>query len=237
MGKKKDVIWITGASSGIGRAVAKEFAKTGSKVYVSARRVTELDRLKKELKKEKLDAEIIPCNVASSQNVDQAVKKILSENSIDCLVNNAGITSFKLAEDNSINEIDDIIKTNLLGSIYAIKSVLPDMIERSTGTIININSVITQKFFTQSSAYAASKMGLLGYSKVLREEVRKYNIRVIDIFPGNTKTSMWPIEVRKENSKRMMSAKDIARVIVWSYLQEGNMVSEEIYLKPIKGDL
>jgi short-subunit dehydrogenase len=237
MSKKKDVIWITGASSGIGRAAAKEFAKTGSKVFVSARRVTELERLKKELQKEKLDAEIIPCNIASSQNVDQAVKKILSNNSIDCLINNAGITSFKLAEENSINEIDDIIKTNLLGSIYAIKSVLPDMIERSAGTIININSIITQKFFTQSSAYAASKMGLLGYSKVLREEVRKYNIRVIDIFPGNTKTSMWPMEVRKENSKRMMSAKDIARVIVWCYLQEGNMVSEEIYLKPIKGDL
>jgi 3-oxoacyl-[acyl-carrier protein] reductase len=237
MSKKKDVIWITGASSGIGRAAAREFVKTGCKVYVSARRVTELERLKKELQKENLDAQIIPCNVASYQNVDQAAKRILSENSIDCLINNAGITSFKLAEENSINEIDDLIKTNLLGSIYTIKSVLPDMIERKSGTIININSIITQKFFKRSSAYAASKMGMLGYSKVLREEVREYNIRIIDVFPGNTKTSMWSQEVRKQNSKRMMSPKDIAQVIVWSYLQEGNMVSEEIYLKPIKGDL
>lgn len=237
MAKKKNVIWITGASSGIGKAASKEFAKAGCNVFISARRITELERLKRELQKEKLDTEIIPCNVASSQNVEQAVKKISEHGSIDCLVNNAGITSFKLAEENSVNEIDDIIKTNLLGSIYSIKSVLPAMIENKSGTIININSIITQKFFTRSSAYAASKMGLLGYSKVLREEVRKYNIKIVDIFPGNTNTSMWPRDVRKENSKRMMNPKDIARVIVWAYLQEGNMVSEEIYLKPIKGDL
>lgn len=237
MAKKKDVIWITGASSGIGRAAAKEFAKVGCKVIVSARRVNELERLKKELQKEKLTVEIFPCNVASYANVDQTVKKIQSKNPIDCLVNNAGITSFKLAEENSVNEIDDIINTNLLGAIYTIKGVLPSMIENKNGTIININSIITQKFFTKSSAYAASKMGLLGYSKVLREEVRKDNIRVIDIFPGNTETSMWPLEVRRENSERMMSSEDIARVIVWSFLQKGNMVSEEIYLKPIKGDL
>lgn len=237
MAKKKSGIWITGASSGIGRAAAVEFAKVGCDVFVSARRVTELERLNKELKKEKLSVKIFPCNVASNQNVDQTVKKITAENEINCLINNAGITSFKLAEENSINEIDDIINTNLLGSIYTIKNVLPYLIEKGGGTIINVNSLITQKFFTKSSAYAASKMGLLGYSKVLREEVRKYNIRVIDIFPGNTETPMWSAKIRKENKGRMMKSEDIARVLVWAYLQKGNMVSEEIFLRPIKGDL
>lgn len=237
MAKKKSGIWITGASSGIGRAAAVEFAKVGCDVFVSARRVTELERLNKELKKEKLSVKIFPCNVASNQNVDQTVKKITAENEINCLINNAGITSFKLAEENSINEIDDIINTNLLGSIYTIKNVLPYLIEKGGGTIINVNSLITQKFFTKSSAYAASKMGLLGYSKVLREEVRKYNIRVIDIFPGNTETPMWSAKIRKENKERMMKSEDIARVLVWAYLQKGNMVSEEIFLRPIKGDL
>ena len=237
MVKNKNGIWITGASSGIGRDAAKEFAKIGCKVFVSARRSTELERLNKELQKEKLSVDIYPCNVASSANVDQTVKKITSENQIDCLVNSAGITSFKLAEENSINEIDDIINTNLLGAIYAIKNVLPHLIENGGGTIININSIITQKFFTNSSAYAASKMGLLGYSKVLREEVRKYNIRVIDIIPGTTETPMWSVNIRKEHSGRMMSSEDIARIIVWAYLQKNNIVSEEIVLRPIEGDL
>ena len=233
----KSGIWITGASSGIGKAAAKEFATVGCNVFVSARRVSELERLKEELDELGERVFIYPCNVASSTNVDQTVKKITSENKIDCLINNAGITSFKPAEENSINEIDDVINTNLLGAIYAIKNILPHLIENGGGTIINVNSIITQKFFTNSSAYAASKMGLLGYSRVLREEVRKYNIRVIDIIPGTTETPMWSAEVRKENSERMMSGEDIARVIVWAYLQKNNIVSEEIVLRPIQGDL
>ena len=188
MAKDKPAVWITGASSGIGRASAVEFAKVGSKVFVSARRVTELERLNRELKKDDMSVDIFPCNVASSANVDQTVKKILAESDVDYLINNAGITSWKLAEENSTNEIDDVINTNLLGSIYSIKYLLPHFIQRGGGTIINILSVVTKKVFTHSSAYAASKMGLLGYSNVLREEVRKHKIRVINVIPGTTET-------------------------------------------------
>jgi len=233
----KEGIWITGASSGIGRAAAVEFAKIGMKVFASARRVTELERLNKELRKEKLSVEIFPCNVASSANVDQTVKKILAANEIDCLVNNAGVTSWKLAEENTINEIDDVINTNLLGAIYSIKYILPHFIKRRKGTIINILSVVTKKIFTNSSAYAASKMGLLGYANFLREEVRKYNIRIINIIPGTTETPMWAQKVREEHSERMLDPEDVARVIVSAYLERKNMVTEEILVRPIEGDL
>ncbi len=237
MAKDKPAVWITGASSGIGRASAVEFAKIGSRVFVSARRVSELERLNGELKKDDMSVDIFPCNVASSANVDQTVKKILGEGDIDCLINNAGITSWKLAEDNSTNEIDDVINTNLLGSIYAIKYLLPHFVERGGGTIINILSVVTKKIFTHSSAYAASKMGLLGYTNVLREEVRKHKIRVINVIPGTTETPMWPPKVREENSERMLNPEEIARVIVSAYLERGNMVTEEILIRPIEGDL
>lgn len=237
MAEEKEGIWITGASSGIGRAAAVEFVKIGMKVFASARRVTELERLNKELRKEKLSVGIFPCNVASSANVDQTVKKILAENDVDCLVNNAGVTSWKLAEENSINEIDDIINTNLLGAIYSIKYILPHFIKRRRGTIINILSVVTKKIFTNSSAYAASKMGLLGYANFLREEVRKYNIRIINIIPGTTETPMWTQKVRGEHSERMLDPEDVARVIVSAYLERKNMVTEEILVRPIEGDL
>lgn len=237
MSKEKAAIWITGASSGIGRASAVEFARIGAIVFASARRITELERLNRELKKEKLSVEIYPCNVASSVNVDQTVKKIIAASDVDCLINNAGITSWKLAEENSTNEIDDIINTNLLGSIYAIKYILPHFIQRGGGTIINILSVVTKKIFTHSSAYAASKMGLLGYTNVLREEVRKHKIRVINIIPGTTETPMWPSKVREENSKRMLNPDEVARVIVSTYLEKSSMVTEEILVRPIEGDL
>jgi len=237
MKNQKSGIWITGASSGIGKAAALEFARVGANVFVSARRTTELQRINTELKNEKLEVEILPCNVASAANVDQTVKKIISIHQINCLVNNAGITSFKRAESNSIQEINDIINTNLLGAIYTIKYVLPHMIEQGGGTIINILSVVTKKVFTDSSIYAASKMGLLGFTDSLREEVRKHNIRIINVIPGATETPMWSNEVRKENSGKMMSGEDIARLLVWLYLQKGNMVTEEILIRPITGDL
>lgn len=230
-------IWITGASSGIGKSTAIEFAKIGAKVFASARRISELERINTELESDKLSVEIFPCNVASQSNVDQTVKKILANGKIDCLINNAGIASFKLAEDNSINEINDVINTNLLGSIYTIKAVLPQMIANGGGTIINILSVVTKKTFTKSSAYAASKMGLLGYTNSLREEVRKYNIKVINIIPGATETPIWSKEIRNQHSERMMSSEEIARVLVWAFLQKDNVVSEEIVIRPIEGDL
>ncbi|HEX9252389.1 MAG TPA: SDR family oxidoreductase [Ignavibacteriaceae bacterium] len=237
MSKEKSGIWITGASSGIGRAAAIEFAKTGAKVFASGRRAVELERINSEFENDKISVEVFPCNVASQTNVDQTVKKILANSKIDCLINNAGITSFKLAEENSINEINDIINTNLLGSIYAIKAVLPQMISNGGGTIINILSVVTKKTFTKSSAYAASKMGLLGYTNSLREEVRKYNIKVINVIPGATATTMWSKEMRNQFSDRMMTSEDIARVLVWAYLQKENLVTEELLLRPIEGDL
>ena len=111
------------------------------------------------------------------------------------------------------------------------------MIEQGGGTIINILSSVTKKVFIRSSAYAASKNGLMAYANVLREEVRKYKIKVINIIPGATETPMWSQEIRKENSERMMSTEDIARLLVWVYLQKENMISEEIFVRPIEGDL
>ncbi len=233
MDKEKAGIWITGASSGIGKATVKEFASVGCNVFASSRRVTELEKLIEDGNQ----IAIYPCNVASSANVNQTFKKISAEYNINCLINNAGITSFKLAEENSIKEIEEVINTNLLGSIYAIKAVLPHFKKIGGGTIINVISVVTEKTFTNSSVYTASKMGLLGYSRVLREEVRKYNIRVINVIPGATETPIWTNEMRKENGERMMKPNSVARLMVSAFLQTDNLVTEEIIVRPVQGDI
>lgn len=235
--KNRKVVWVLGASSGIGKAITKEFARIGCIVYASSRKKIDLENLAKELEQEKLSINILPCNIASYQNVDICSKKILSQGKIDCLVNAAGITSFKPAIDNSINEVLDIINTNLLGSIFSIKYVLPKMIEQQSGTIINILSTVVEKIFTNSSAYSASKAGLLAYTNVLREEMRENNIKIINIAPGPTDTPMWAQEIRKENSHRMMKSEEIARTVVWTFLNDGNLVVEKMILRPIKGDL
>jgi short-subunit dehydrogenase len=234
---EKEGIWVTGASSGIGKSIASEFAKIGCNVFVSARRTNELERLKEELDEYEDNIHVFPCNVASSANVEQTCKKITADFKLDCLVNNAGITSFKAAEDNSVNEINDIININLIGSLYTIKSVLPVFKKAQSGTIVNILSVVVDKIFTNSSLYSASKEGLLGYSKVLREEVRKYNIRVVNIIPGATETPIWSQQVRKEKAELMMNPESLARVVVSSFLQKDNLVTEEIVIRPLSGDL
>jgi short-subunit dehydrogenase len=235
MDKEKAGIWITGASSGIGQATVNEFVSVGCNVFASARRVNELNRLTENDSESQIG--IYPCNVASRANVDQTFKKISAEYNINCLINNAGITSFKSAEENSIKEIDEVINTNRLGSIYTTKAVLPHFKKIGGGTIINVLSIVTEKTFTNSSVYTASKMGLLGYARVLREEVRKYNIRVINVLPGATETPIWTREMREENSERMMKPESIARLIVSTFLQSDNLVAEEIVVRPLQGDL
>lgn len=238
MDGKSNVIWVTGAGSGIGRSAALEFAKAGFIVAASSRRLPPLKTLERELETESHVLQIVPCDISSPSRIENAVNEITSlAGDIDCLINNAGITSFKPAEENSLSEIRDIIETNLLGSIYAIKAVLPGMINRKRGTIINVLSTAAIEVLQGSSAYAASKAGLLAYTDVLREEVRKYNIRIIDIIPGPTRTPMWPEEMQREHGSKMMDPGEVARMMLEVYINDKTMVTEKIILKPIGGSI
>ncbi len=237
MPEKKKAVWITGASSGIGKEMAKEFARIGRNVFASSRRANLLELINRELKPQGLKINIAPCNVASSVNVEQTAKTILKSGPIDCLVNNAGISVFKSVEETSNKEIKDIINTNLLGAITCIKAVLPSMIENRGGTIINIISITAEQTFTNSAAYAASKAGLMAFINSLREEVRKHNIRIISILPGATNTSIWPKKTLEEYGERMMKPEDVAHAAVSAYLNDSIAVPEKIILKPIGGDI
>ncbi|GAB1441651.1 SDR family oxidoreductase [Ignavibacteriales bacterium] len=228
-------IWVSGASSGIGKAIVKEALLMGHSVVATSRSIEKLQLLKEELSSELLI--ISECDVADSKSLQEFYKKTFSENGPDALVNSAGITVFKNGAETSILEVDGIIKTNLLGSVYAIQSVLPAMIAKKSGTILNISSVAAIKVLKGSSIYSASKAGLLQYSRVLREEVRQHNIRVIDVLPGATETPIWDEKVRNRHRERMMSPSDVAELVVRILSDAGNMVVEEIVLRPVTGDL
>ncbi|MDQ7815604.1 MAG: SDR family oxidoreductase [Melioribacteraceae bacterium] len=237
MSELSKAIWITGTSSGIGRALAIEFAKNGETVIATSRRKDLIQNFKKELGLKSKNIIHHQLDISSPDAVISFYSQLSENYFINGLINNAGLTSFKSASEDSIEEIEKIINVNLLGSIYSIKTVLPSMIANNNGTIINILSVVTQKTFTNSSVYSASKQGLLAYSKVLREELRNYNIRVMNVSPGATKTSIWPNNVLEEHSHRMMVPEEIAKLIYQIYSLKSNIVAEEIVLRPIQGDL
>ena len=235
--EKKNIIWITGGGSGIGRAITERFVSEGISVAVSSRSEELLLRLQIELKDEKGSVDVVPMDITDAEQVIKAYEKIIKSFNIKCLINNAGITSFSKAVDTELPKVERIISTNLIGAIYVTQTVLPSMIEQGSGTIININSVAAKKIFPNSSVYSASKSGLLSYSNVLREEVRDKNIRVINLLPGATKTPIWPNEILEKQSEKMMSPNDIASLIYSLYADESNMVVEEIILRPVTGDL
>ncbi|KUO59138.1 hypothetical protein APF79_10990 [bacterium BRH_c32] len=229
-------IFITGASSGIGKEISLKFLSNGYKVVAASRRIELLEKIKSENEN---GINYLPYKLDLSDFIKAGaiLKKITTENEIDTLVNNAGTTTFTSASEDSVEKIKNIIDINLLGSILAIKSVLPKMMNKNSGTIINILSVVTEKIFTKSSVYSASKAGLLAYTNVLREEVRTNNIKIINVIPGATKTPIWHPKAIEKNSERMMSPKEMASVIYEMHSLNGIMVPEQLTLRPIQGDL
>ncbi len=234
---KKNIVWITGGGSGIGRAIVEKFVEEGINVAISSRNLVRLEKLKSELSDKKGAVVVVEMDITNSKHVVSAYNKITDNYNINCLINNAGITSFSSVSETELTLVENIITTNLIGSIFTTQTVLRSMIEQCSGTIININSVAANKIFMNSSAYSASKAGLKAYSQVLREEVREKNIRVIDLFPGATKTPIWPNEILEKQSEKMMSPNDIAQFIYSLYANDSNMVAEEIVLRPVTGDL
>ncbi|MCX7797340.1 MAG: SDR family NAD(P)-dependent oxidoreductase [Melioribacter sp.] len=230
-------IWITGASSGIGKELTIEFARNGETVIATSRRPNLINLYRDELGEKKSFIIPVELDITNYGAIDKFFDAYSKEFFIYTLINNAGITSFKSSLEDSFDEIKEIIEVNLLGAIYAIKKALPRMIENKMGTIINILSVVTKKIFLNSSAYSASKAGLLAYSNVLREELRGNNIRILNVIPGATKTPIWHSSVLEKHSYRMMAPEEVAKLVYHLHSIKSNLVSEEIIIRPIEGDL
>jgi short-subunit dehydrogenase len=234
----RPVVWITGASRGIGMEVAKQFASIGCEVCLSGRTKRDLTSVADAIVKLGGRAHTFPCDISEPQSITKTVNTIRQRvGEIDVLVNNAGITVFKRFQETSLKEFKDILMTNLYGHILSIKAVLPSMTKRKQGWIINIISNAAIKTFEGSAAYTATKAGMLGVGKVLREELRQHNVKVVNVIPGATETEMWSIRDRKKYGKRMMSAKGVAEAVLSIYQMPMDIVVDEIVLRPIKGDI
>ncbi|MBI5475593.1 MAG: SDR family oxidoreductase [Ignavibacteriales bacterium] len=232
------VVWITGASSGIGRETAKQFAMLGCKVVISARRKLNLDSIVKEIIADGGEAYSYRIDVSEEKSILKVSKQVIKRfGRIDVLVNNAGITSFKKIAETSTKDIKKIIDTDLTGQIICTKSVLPAMLAQNSGMIFNVISMVAVKTYEGSGAYTAAKSGMLGFGKVLREELRNNNIKVVNIIPGATDTEIWNKNIREKYSAQMMKAKSVAEAILSVYQMPDDVVVDEFVVRPIMGDL
>ncbi len=234
----RPVVWVVGASSGIGREIARSFAAIGATVCVSGRRRVLLERLRREIEAAGGRAFSVPFDVTDPRKTAAAWKTVRRKaGPVDVLVNNAGVTVFKSFADTSLAEFHAIVATNLLGPVGCLKTVLPGMIRRRRGWVFNILSNAAVKTFEGSSAYTAPKAGLLGFGRVLREELSTHNVRVVNILPGATDTRMWSPGVRKKYRSRMMSASGVADAVVSAYLMPADVVVDEMIIRPVGGDI
>lgn len=232
-------VWITGGSRGIGLEAALLLSESVKNVFISASSAESFNNNMPRVSKRN-NVFVIPCDVTLSADVKSAYRQIEDmTGGVDILINNAGIGIFSSLLDSSEHDFDRTIAVNMKGAYLCNKAVLPRMIARGTGMIINILSVAAESKFTNSSIYAASKAGLRTMSRILREEVRSYGVRIIDILPGATNTDIWDGESRNKFGHRMMSPLDVAKAIksIIEVNAEGNLITEELIIRPIEGDL
>ncbi|HCA43228.1 MAG TPA: hypothetical protein DEP28_08255 [Bacteroidetes bacterium] len=232
------IIWITGASTGIGKDTALVLSKAGHTIIVTARRKSRLVNIVSEIKFSEREASAFVCDVSSERSIQTTYKRIKERyGKVDILINNAGVTVFKNFTESKTPDYDYIMDINLRGSFLCSKIVLNDMIKRKSGHIINVLSTAAKTSLEGSSLYTASKAGLMAMSDVLRKETRKFNIKISNIFPGATETPMWDSKTRSKFKNRMMESVDIANIIKMVIEQPKKVMIEELVVRPIKGDL
>lgn len=186
---------VTGASSGIGAQLARDLAARGARVALLARRLDRLESLARELGG---DAKAVPvaCDVSDRASVDAAMATVLSRcGRIDLLVNNAGYVTHRLFKDHDVADMERMIRTNLFGTIYTIKAVLPAMRARREGWVVNLSSVAGKLGQPDEAVYSATKFAVTGLSEGISYELAPLGIHVMTVYPALVRTEMFTDDV------------------------------------------
>lgn len=190
---------ITGASQGIGRACALVLAQQGVKIAAAARNQTKLDKVVAEIRAAGGTADAFVLDVASEESIKATAKAVIAHfGSIDILVNNAGITKDTLLLRMRLPDWDDVLNTNLTGAFLMSQAVISSMMKQRWGRIISISSVVARAGQAGQANYAASKAGLIGFSKSLAKEIASRNITVNVVAPGLIETAMTAVLDEKQ---------------------------------------
>lgn len=230
------VALVTGASRGIGRAIALAFAREGAKVAAAARNESELRQLSDEINGMGGTAVPVCLDLRSEESIKNAVREVTSTlGPIDILVNNAGVMSLKKIVDTPTEVWDEIMSTNVRGVFLMCREVLPSMIQRKKGRIINIGSLAGRRGYDEQGAYCASKHALVGFSKVLAIETQKFGIRVHVLSPGGVLTDL-SRDLRAsrgepEDSPEWMTPEEVAKAALYLCTQDGAAMTDELCLR------
>jgi NADP-dependent 3-hydroxy acid dehydrogenase YdfG len=226
---------VTGASSGIGATIARLFAAAGSRVVLTARRRERLEDIARQIEVAGGQSLVVQADVARYDDVNRVVDAAVEKwGQVDVMVNNAGHATAKSLVDSSLEEIDSQIDVNLKAVCYGCKAVLPHMLERKTGNIINIGSICSVRHYPDYAAYVGAKFGVLGFSRSLYEEVREHGVRVNCLCPAAVNTEWADVagaELPWEPDQRLQP-EDLARMALICVTLPRRVQLEHVILWP-----
>jgi len=236
---KGKVTVVTGASKGIGKAIAVGLVDAGAKVVLAARTRDTVEQVAAELRESGADAIAIPTDVTDVDAVQNLIQCTLDTyQNLDILINNAGSGKFGTVADFDPSDWDNVINSNLKGVYLCAKYALPHLLaQQGGGQIINVLSIAAKVAFPASSAYCAAKAGALALTKVLAAEVRDKNIRVTAVLPGSVETPFWDDIPQHPDFDKMLKPEHVANAVMSVCQQPIGMVTEEIVVMPPLGIL
>lgn len=223
---------ITGASSGIGTAIAKELAKEGANVVLAARNEEKLAEIAKEInQKDKILC--VPTDITKQEDVDAlAARAEKTFGEIDIYVNNAGMMGSSRVTEGDVSNWDQMIDVNIKGVLYGIHSVLPDMKDRGNGHIVNIASDSGFEVTERLTVYCATKFAVRAISTGLEKELANTGVRITSISPGMVETPLSSKSPFEEGRKKLNPA-DIARAVVYAVTQPDYVNVNEVLIRPV----
>ena len=237
---------VTGASSGIGYATALALSKVGIRVAVGARRVDRLQELEKQIAKNNEQGREIfiqkKLDVTSKSDCDSFVDTVVKKwGKIDILINNAGLMPLSFFKNNKVEEWEQMIDVNIKGVLYCTSAVIPHMLDKKSGHIVNLSSVAGRIVFAGGSVYCATKHAITAFSEGLRNELSpKYNIRVTCIEPGAVSTELLETItdesmakfIQASKSMETLQSEDIANAILYARKSPNHVNVNEILIRP-----
>lgn len=231
------VVVVTGASQGIGRAIAETFARRdGAKIALAARTESKLEQVAKTCADHGGDPLVVPTDVTDNASVADMAKRVHDKWGVpDVLVSNAGRFDYAPLDELTIEGFQKQIDVNLTGTFAVTQQFLPGMREQQEGHLFFMGSVASIMAYPGNAGYCAAKHGVRGLARVVREETKDEDIRVTTVIPGATWTPTWDgVDLPEE---RFMPPKDVAQSIVDAYHLSDRTVLEELVLRPQEGDV
>ena len=223
---------VTGAGRGIGKAVSVSLAKAGCRVVLAARTREQIEAVQKEILSQGGDALAIPTDLTADEDIQRLVEESQAKwGAADILINNAGWGKRAPVVGASLTDWDQTFRLNLRAPMVLAKALLPNMIAKREGAVINIGSVSGKTGEANGAAYSASKFGLIGFTQSLYEEVREHSIKVAVILPGFVDTPLIPPNRQLDRSK-MIQADDIAQTVLFVLTSPATCCPVEITVRP-----